>query len=252
MASFASAVKPTPPVITTAGALYIQESGISTFKYNYDHDFEFHVFNSTAGKVTNLTATCDFHIYNRSGAHIVDEHKIGMDTNLEDFEYEYNASTHLISAPGTYSYIIWCTNNGTGVTKESGYSQAQFYVTYSGEQAPDDLTPLGIMFLIPLFLAFLCMVSISVLGEGHAAFKMFMFLASFLCVFVSYNYAVEVIGTYYDSLTLQNFVASDYVWLGYVFYIIIIYFILYWIIQIFEYMSGKKNAQLNFEEHGKK
>lgn len=251
MCSVAYAVKPSPQVTSSGGQLLIQETGITSFKYGMNHEFDFHVFNSTAGKVTNLTGLCQFHIYNRSGNHIVTNNN--MEFNSEgDFIYNYNGSTGLLSQTGTYSYIIWCTNNATNVVRENGFSEAQFYVTYDGELPPDDLTPIAIIICIPLVLALLCMLSIVVLGEGHAAFKVFLYIASFLSVFVSYNYAIEVLGVYYNSIYLQNFVAGDYVWYGYIFYVIVVYFIIYWIIQIFDYMAGKKKAKMRFEEYGQK
>lgn len=224
-----TAVKPTPAVLTTGGQLYIVESGITTFKYNYDHTFDFHVFNSTAGVVRNSTAECNFHMYNRSGAHIVDKHKMDVDANGEDFKYYYNSSFKLINQPGTYSYIVWCINNGTGVTKEAGFTQAQFYVTVTGEQAPDDLTPIAMLMLLPLVFGFLLIKGAFGLDPvKHSAIKIFLFLSSLLTPIASAWYAMDMLYQYYfDTLVIEN-VARD-VWYGTVgLYLLLAYFILYW------------------------
>ena len=86
--SLVSAVKPLSSVETTQG--FIVESVDQTYvRTGEDYEFEVHVFNATTGLHINEGISCYFHMYNKSGNHIVE---LEDSTSGHNFDYSFNVA----------------------------------------------------------------------------------------------------------------------------------------------------------------
>lgn len=231
------AVPPVTQLAGTTGKINIVFPKNNYYPTNSNFTLHFHVFNSTGHVVTD--ADCLFHMYNGSGSHIVEEY-LGLDSN--GVEYRYKIPNDLLKTPGVCTYIVQCNN-----TYEAGWVSTSFTTNTDGGTPPDDLSPLTGLIFVPLFFAFLCIAIAFLLGESHVPFRIFMLLLSFISVSVSYNYVIKIIETFSYSNSLMEFIAGDYVWFGWVIYIVIIYFVIYWMIKAFNFMKGKEDDKLSFK-----
>jgi len=152
-----------PPFITavtsTSDEGYdIKYPVISYLKINTDYEFNFHVFNKSNGLfITNETAKCEFHLYNSTGNHIINETVTEFD---HDYDFEIKVGGGNFSKVGFYSYIFQC--NGTD--NIGGFVSAQLIITETGFQNDESNNGLPIMifilsitfmiFLIPFYVKF--------------------------------------------------------------------------------------------------
>jgi hypothetical protein len=92
---------------------------------NQDHEFYFHIFNISNGlPVSNLTTSCQFHLYNESsGEHMLNKTLVyNQHLNVTN-EFEIEVTGGNFSQLGTYSYIVQCNSSVLG-----GFNNVQFNV----------------------------------------------------------------------------------------------------------------------------
>lgn len=115
-------------------------------KQGEDHDFYFHVFNTSNGKYISdpAEADCFFHLYNESGKHIV-EMKLPTYSSLFGSEWKADIKGDNFSHIGEYNFIVQCNTSYAG-----GFSEVTFRVSNSGRglNISDSIIQLGFMFLL--------------------------------------------------------------------------------------------------------
>lgn len=85
----------------------------------------------------------------------------------------------------------------------------------------------AIIILIPILLGLFMLFGSFSLSEVHNPLKIFLFLLSFVPFFASMHFGMLAIVKFYDWPELQNLIGSTTYWVGAMFGIIIIYFVIY-------------------------
>lgn len=151
---FVAAIQPTTTQtnVNYEVGLQIQTQGIYNLQQNADHTFSFHVYNISTGMLLdNTTVSCGFHLFNKSGKS--QYHLCNLPFSEGGFEVEILGTN--FSNLGSYSYYIHCNSSEFG-----GFTREQFEVTYSGE----DLSESSAIFYIVLFMVFIFLFSVTILG----------------------------------------------------------------------------------------
>lgn len=116
-------------------------------KQNTDFHFHFHVFNISDGvPITDISTTCQFHLYNNSGNHLFENNSIKYEIDHGSVnEWEVKVDGGNFSQLGSYSYIVQCNSTGLG-----GFESVEFEVTGTGQEftQPKAILFLGLMALL--------------------------------------------------------------------------------------------------------
>jgi len=139
-----------PPFIqpTELGSGYeIKIPPFGILKQNQDFEFSFHVFNISDGvPITDISTTCQFHLYNNSGNHLFENNSIKYEIDHGSVnEWEVKVDGGNFSQLGSYSYIVQCNSTGLG-----GFESVEFEVTGTGQEftQPKAILFLGLMALL--------------------------------------------------------------------------------------------------------
>ena len=87
--SLVSAVPPQTQISSSLNALEIAYPKYNYARQNTNFSLDFHVFNATA-IITNSSAGCSVHIYNRTGNHVASGMATG-DSSGDEFEYDVDS-----------------------------------------------------------------------------------------------------------------------------------------------------------------
>jgi hypothetical protein len=138
--------------------------------------------------------------------------------------------------------MVKCNNS-----MEGGFLSSAYLVSYGGQNQNDIAgTPLAYIILIPLVLAMIFLLGSFFLGEEHTALKIFLFLLSFIPVFIAMNYGTAIVAHYYNFQELQNLMGTHVYWMALLFFTILTYFIIYWLYKIIQFTAEKKKKGLEY------
>jgi len=104
-------------------------------------------------------------------------------------------------------------------------------------------TMIGIIILLPMILGLFFLIGAATLNDRHSVLRIFLFLLSVPTFFVSLHMGLMSVVKFYNWPELQNLIGSTTYWIGWVFFIIIAYFLIY----IF-YLAVHEAAQKRREE----
>jgi hypothetical protein len=132
MIKFVSAVPPFQQETQALGEGYVIRVPVEeTIQQNENHEFYFHVYNITDGTPVHNKShggvTCDFHLYDPDGTHIVKSPLVYDDSHVNN-EWEVEIVGANFSALGRYSYIVQCNSSLYG-----GFESIGLNVNYFGE-----------------------------------------------------------------------------------------------------------------------
>lgn len=232
---FCFAVKPIQTTENTLTGLNIIYPKFDFFPLNTNSKLHFHVYNSTFFLLKNTTTSCNLHLYNSTGNHIFETY-IPFDSNEMEFYFDLN--TTYSQHKGNYGLLIYCNNS-----REAGFVSESFTIGYEPESSG---FPLGIIILVPMLLALMLLIGSFFLGEEHTALKIFLFVLSFIPFFISMNYGLVVLIKYFNFPILENLVSSHVYWITLFLFVLIVYFIIYWIWKIVEFMAERKKNSLEY------
>lgn len=102
------------------------------------------------------------------------------------------------------------------------------------------------LILIPLFLGIFFLVGAATLSEDHAPVRIFLFLLSIVTFFTSCHMAMAAIVEFYNFTAMQEIIGTTTYWVGWVFFALISYFIIYAIRWVFLYMGQQKAERLEY------
>lgn len=111
-------------------------------------DFELiaHIYNTSNGIPVTSDASCEFHVYDKTGHHIA----TGIDnTPSHDYDYEFRVNESNFTEVGEYAYVIQCNSSIQG-----GFIAGSFRVTPNGE-IPTTATGIFYMGIFSVLLLFL-------------------------------------------------------------------------------------------------
>jgi hypothetical protein len=143
---FLSAV---PPVTTTqqfTTGFNIQTPQDNIISVNQSYSFDFHVNNISNGLPVNTGINCYFHLYNETGAHIVEmQDAIASET----FDYSFLVLKENFTKVAHYYYYVECNSSAYG-----GYSSSIVYITYNGErlETPESIFYSSLFVVLFLFM----------------------------------------------------------------------------------------------------
>jgi hypothetical protein len=229
-----------PTTVQVFDGLRIAYPQNSIFKQYEDITLQSQVYDDTGVKYSNTTATCDFSLYNSSGSVLINK---TMNYDGNNFYTVINNS--ITSNNGRYTYIIQCATTGKGA-----YISRYFTVTTLGNYTEDynqNLTPIGMMLLLPLLLSLIMLIGAATLdGDVHAAMKIGLFLLSSIPFYISLYWGSLVITHYYNIPLLTDAIADGVFWLGIMFVVIITYFIINAFYLLVKQAAQKKEEKLNY------
>lgn len=124
--------------------LTIDALAFDTLKQGDNFELHVHVYNSTSGLNISSRSTCETHVYNSKGQHIIQAvlPYDGVD------EFQYNISGNNFTQIGQYALEVWCYSGTSG-----GSERIYFEVTPSGnkvDEAQSSLIYLPSMLILAL------------------------------------------------------------------------------------------------------
>jgi len=167
----------------------------------------------------------------------------------------------------TYNYTIINITNGAILKRQAlsavtlGVYQFNFtegqgkYVVYlcDGTTREVNVTDresgnlvLAAIILIPLLMGFIVMFAAFSLGEDHNALRIFLFLLTSVMFITSLNYGMLAVVKYYNFPELQNAIGSTTYWFGWVFAVLILYFMIYFIYKITLAVNENKKSKMEY------
>jgi hypothetical protein len=228
-----------PPFITqsaSSGQLQIEYPKIAYFR-NTNITLNFHVYNSTGYILNNKTTDCYFHLYNNTGNHVLNgQIRMYFDNS---FDYEEKIGSDLISYGQVYSYVVQCNN-----TQEAGFVSANFYVNNLNSPIT---TGYWLLLLVPFLFALLCMFGAATLGDQHAPLRIFLFLLSIISCFATCWIATLIL--YQDNANFVEMIDALGLFtkiIGFMFFVILIYFIIYLFVKMVQASNQEKDDKLNY------
>lgn len=135
---FLPIVTAAPPFLQSGTGEFELEIAFPKFnylKFGQDIDLHFHVFNASGHFMRNDTTDCLIHIYDNTGAHIVEQDKLVHDPPLD---WSFVLNTSIITEPGSFAYIVQCNTSAQG--GQGGFSSNSFEVTVDGVST-DNVSP---------------------------------------------------------------------------------------------------------------
>lgn len=109
-----------------------------------------------------------------------------------------------------------------------------------------DLSLLGIIVLIPLFLAIILIIASATMNEDHYVLRIFFFLLSPVFTITAFHFATIGIVNFYGLTELQDTIGSTVYWITWLSIIILGYFVAYAIWKSADVIAEKKKAQLKY------
>jgi hypothetical protein len=216
-----------PPVtqVSSGDSLEIAYPKYTYSKLNEDFKLHFHVFNVST-IITNTTATCNLHLYNPMGGHILKE-----EADFEGYDFEVYINKSNFSMPGYFAYIIWCNTS-----KQTGFASGVFIANHDGFEP---LTPgegiiygTGVLVILIVSLFFFILgsrtkgpLSIILIGTSF----IFIIITS-LFVMVSLNATTTPLSSITDGFSTYWFVMKILISMlitGLVVYVLIISYVLW-------------------------
>lgn len=226
-------------VQTSSGGLTIEYPKELYFAaYKGDIDFYFHVFNSTNQVMTAPTTNCTVHIYNTTNSHMMAS-LASMDAN--GIDYEVVLSDNITLFPGVYPYVIQCSN-----VKEAGFVSDFFEIAHSSPMDTTAGMPMAMIILLPLLFGILLLIGSFMFGEEHAVLKIGLFMLSYLTIFISLWFSIQVVVRYYGFTDLQDAIGLTTMIAGVMFFVIVSYFMIYAFIKGTEAAAQQKRKELEY------
>lgn len=232
------AVSAVPPFQTsgeTTNSLTVTYPKLSAFPAGVSANLNFHVFDVNGTPLSNTTTNCTFHLYEANGSHVV-EQALAFDGS--DWEITLNGSQ--LSRVGEHPFVAFCQKS----VLIGGFVSGAYVTTIDGvDETGDDLLPIGIIILIPLFLSFLFVVGAGLFDpEEHPMLRVGFFLAGVIFVFASLWYAGEALVKFYDwPAGVSTLSTLTYV-IAAILSFIILYWLLYVVVKVIEAVKEKKEA----------
>lgn len=226
-------------------ALEIVYPKITTFQKDADFDLYFHVYNSTSHLLENHTATCDIHIYNvTSNEHIIVQN-LARANNGKEFEIEVPANVS--SVIGWHQYIVTCKGNTSAGQNQSGFLSSSFEISEDGfpkQDAPSSF--LWVVILLPFLLGVIFVVGSATMSEEHGVLKIFMFLLSAPMFFISLLIGMKTVVRFYNMPEVLNGLGDSIYVIAIIFGLILVYFIIYLVIVILDWIATNKRERLEY------
>lgn len=105
---------------------------------------------------------------------------------------------------------------------------------------------IAMLILIPMLLGLIFIIAAATLSEEHAVLKIFLFLLTGVLFMVSLLFSLFGVAKYYEFIELQTIIGRTLFWFGIVWGVLLVYFIIYAIRNMFKYMQEKEKERLEY------
>lgn len=241
------------PFQSSEGELIIQVPPQSSIKKNSDFVFNVHIYNTTDGKPFNDSVSCELHIYNSTGSHILDNRML----NDEDSFNEYTFTLDRGNTTGDMiSYIVQCNNSRIG-----SFASDIIYTTRSGLILENSESILYIILTSGVFILFIILSYFAVTlkysndkffekGEIFVSkitytkyLKIFCILSAYMC-FVWLLTMLNAIISYFISVEgIRLLIRNSYIFFNSLSYPVLIFATLLTFIEIWRDILFNKQIQ---------
>lgn len=150
-----------PPFVEEGGSnfvegYFIEFTPLGVYENNEHILFNAHVFNISNGvRIDNLTAACNFHLFDNRGEHIINQVNLSYDS--VGLDWEYNATGGNFTRNGQYSYLIVCQDSADNL---GGFVTVGFEITSTGFHLD---TPKAIIYS-SFFILFIFLFIVTIFG----------------------------------------------------------------------------------------
>jgi len=229
-----------------AGGLNIVYPKIDAVPTNTNITLYFHVYNSAGRRMEGNEVNCTMFVYNTSNG--VRMAKGGLIPITE--EYTINLGTTRITGAIPYTVDCQCVNvseQEPAVCDENGWVSFVLYSTDDGLMKSEEPNAfLWALILLPILLGVFFLIGAATLGDDHPVFKLFLFVLSFPMFFVSLNFALVSLIRFYDFTAMERLIGTTTWWIGIIFGVILVYFIVYAFVKIIETINLKKQEKREY------
>jgi hypothetical protein len=172
----------------------------------------------------NLNCTSyTYDIYNLSGSAIVQDGEL---LQLNGSLYQFNFTEE------EGDYIVKLCDETTREVRVTSEDSGKMIIAFT--------------IIIPMILGLFFLIGSATMSEEHNVLKIFLFLLSILTFFTSGHFALLGIVKFYNFPALQNAIGSTVYWVGWMFALIITYFLIYLIIKIVHTAAQRKKERLEY------
>lgn len=236
LAAAVSAVNP-HTVQASSGGIYIENPKPLFWAGGKGNiDMYFHVFNSTGHALSAPETNCTIHIYNSTDAHVMATLAV-----MSGIDYRVVLGDNITTIPGTYPYIIQCSN-----IYEAGFISDSFEIGLTSPQDVSAGMPLAALIIAPMIFGLLLLAGSFMFGEDHAMLKIGLFLVSYLTIFISLWFGIQVVVRYYGFSDLQDSISTTTWVFGLIFFVIVSYLFIWAFIKGVEASAQKKQKELEY------
>jgi hypothetical protein len=152
-------------------------------------------------------------------------------------------NTNLSLLNGSIYYLNFTEGKGSYAIRLCDGTTREVIVNY--DTGGNDMI-LGILVLSPILLAFLFMFIGNSLNEEHAVLKLFLMLLSIVLIFTSWHFGIIAVNEIYAMTELVDAIGDTVWWVGIVYMIIIVYFIIQMIRMLLEYIRTRKKERFEY------
>jgi len=235
----AAAVRPVTTTATLAPTGLVIRIPPFDYMPHVNITINIHVYNSTFFEVDNATTSCSLHVYNQTGGHITENSTLPYNSN----EFYYNMDKTLFMVNKEYGYIIACNN-----TNEAGFVSGSFVVTdrLDTSRPEGEAVILLAIILLPIILGIFLLVGAVTLGDEHGVLRIALYLLALLTVLASFHFGMVSAVNYLNLPELEEFIGTTVYWISIAFFTIVSYFMIYFIIKLFDTAAQKKEEKLEY------
>ena len=201
--------------------LMLSVAVVADYNYCADGDAEIGEACLLVTPVLDCTAY-NYTIYNVSGVEVANDELTPFTAGMYYFNFTMQEGNYVVKL---------CDNSTKEITSVVG---------------DDDMSLYAVIVLLPLILGIASLVGAITLNPEHNVLKVFLYLLSLVFPLASFQLAIESIGYFYEVPVIIESLALHLNWYTWVFYIIVIYFIINYIIKVFNYLRDKKDNEVRF------
>lgn len=222
---------------TNPGEIGLQISIPNNIYFEYGQNFTifYHVYNSTGHQV--IDADCLFHMYNDSNNEHLYEEYLSKDST----DYFIEIDSNLIKDYGTYSILNDCNNSYA-----AGFISSEIFINQNGEPYPEDLTPIGITIILPLFLGLIFVVGAVVLESKMWPIKWFLLFLSVVTFYMSSYLSYITILQYYVFDLFSDGVVFNIELISVMLFILLSAVAVYTIYILIQFVYEKNRKEFNY------
>jgi len=231
-------IKPQSSLGAETPSLQVEFIQHDHFDKETDIRLGFHVFNSTAHTLYNTSVICVVHLTNSTGHEIQNGVMHSEDEIFFQDIDSSNMTDHAIT------YLVHCNDT---ISKQAGFVSNSFVILeYEPFLSLINSSPLVVFPLIPLILGLFFLIGAVTLSDDHVPLKIALFLLSIPTFFVSMNIASVILSKYYGFSSLGDLLGETTQWVGIMFGVLVIYFLIYLFYTVINIAAEKKEARLKY------